>query len=77
MENEVKKRRKNVENTYQDEITKPKRRTTQKKVEYQTIRKEKAINYKKNFKVFLTFVILSVLLFIYILYLVVMAFISI
>lgn len=77
MENEVKKRKKNVENTYQDDITKPKRRTTQKKVEYQTIRKEKAINYKKNFKVFLTFVILSVLLFIYILYLVAMAFISI
>lgn len=77
MGNEVKKRKKNVENTYQDEITKPKRRTTQKKVEYQTIRKEKAINYKKNFKVFLTFLILSVLLFIYILYLVVMAFISI
>ena len=77
MENEVKRKKKNVENTYQDEITKPKRRTTQKKVEYQTIRKEKAINYKKNFKVFLTFAILSVLLFIYILYLVVMAFISI
>ena len=50
MENEVKRKKKNVENTYQDEITKPKRRTTQKKVEYQTIRKEKAINYIKKTK---------------------------
>ncbi len=58
------------------DILKPKERTTSKTVELETIKEEKSMNYSKNKKIFIVFTIISILLFIYIIYLVVFAFIG-
>lgn len=62
------------EDELQEDITKVKRNTSN-TVELETIKEEKATNFSRNKKVFITFTILSILLLIYVIYLVVMAFI--
>lgn len=49
-------------------------RNTTKTIEIETIKEEKAINYKKNLALFIVFLTLSILLFVYIIMQVVFAF---